>query len=501
MTLKSMKVYDKKCLLENNHLDSSIVDKLANDRSITIRYWAVRHKNITSSGLSTALLSKKNFDRDHILSSILYNKKLDFKSRLTFVEKYLNDIEIVLDFYDIIYNTSFEERKQIIEIFIKRLLLKQTLKYEYFKYIPNYINLALDEYSDIYEIFLKRAPATILVTQNGFKRDNQTFSKTRIKQIFKAVVDSNKMYGCLVYDLGNYLKTIPQHYLNYVLNTKNITKKEIELFLMNENFNEKMIMRIINKVDYETLLEIASLSKLTEDIEQWIYDKITINDIDDNLFYALLSNPTHNFELSYNFMNLYYTHLTISPIIRAIIKSNYPIALIDKVINDIKIVHPLTALGLYIVENNTSEIYLNKIWNEYWDGQIISYTPKYRAYNRFDNSIEDISYIIQLMITESSLSYKFAYKYYKDTNEVRYCRAISKYSSNEIDDIWSSVRDIDISEYFKSYYNDTYYIEDVKVSILEYAEENNLTKYIIDDYRLFNNRKYIAKDALDLFEF
>jgi len=502
MILKSMKVYDKKCLLENDQLESSIVDKLANDRSITIRYWAVSHKNISSQSLSRALLSKKNFDREQILSSILYNKKLDFETRLTFVEKYLHNIEVVLDFYDIVYNTSLEERNQIIEIFVNRLLLKQTLKYEYFKYIPSYINLALDEYSKIYEIFLKRAPSILLVTQNGFERDNQTFSKTQIKQIFKAVVDNNKNYGCLVYDLGpTYLKSIPSHFLNYVIKTKNITKKEIELFLMNENFNEKMIMKIINTVDYDVLLEIARSSILTEDIEQRIYNKIKTHDIDSTLFYALLSNPTHNFERSYDFMVMHHTYFTISSIMKSIISSNYPVTLIDKVINEIKIVHPLTALGLYIVENNTSEIYLNKIWDKYWDGQIISYTPRYRAYNRFDNSIKDTSYIIQLMITESSLSYKFAYKYYKETNEVRYCRNISEYNSDEIDSIWSSVRDTNIFEYSKSYYNDAYYIEDVKVALLEYAKENNLSKYIVDEYQMFNNTKYIAKEALDLFEF
>ena len=71
--LKGKKAYEKIELLDDENLDTTIIDALSNDTAREVRVKAIFHKNITQEALMKSAFSKKNIDDKYILR-IIYRR-------------------------------------------------------------------------------------------------------------------------------------------------------------------------------------------------------------------------------------------------------------------------------------------------------------------------------------------------------------------------------------------------------------------------------------------
>lgn len=444
--LKGKKAYEKDELLDDENLDTTIIDALSNDTARAVRVKAIFHKNITQEALMKSAFSKKNIDDKYILR-IIYrrlNSNHKFECLKNKSWKLYSDailLEIDNDFWMGIQKSNHKD--DLINLFKTEFMSGDHSKF-IMNYLLKYTDLNID--TKLYDYFLKKFPGKLAMYS-----PYQRFSQNQIDTLIDLYIDTIAgRYGVdIKNDLGSgILEKLTKNQISIILdNIKPLNQTDaIKALKYNSNLTsvhtEKIFKDITDWNEYSIipfLIEAYPLNNVIEDkLYDWFEKYFSNNKVLWKLLESLAKNPTHN---KSRLLKLIVDWDTDNGWSINIINAMLDTGMYNE--NDIQKIfaskneYYKNDINKYLIKNkNFPKTELERLWKENWSkwknkkvedptkGNTFS-GPDFKRFNIIEEEAQ-INMILYNLLKYSSLSTEFASEYFSATQDASYLPELAK---------------------------------------------------------------------------
>lgn len=419
--LKGKKAYEKEYLLDDDTLDTAIVDKLANDAAKSVRNKAVNHKNISNDALYKFVTNKKNFESSEALNTsfkrLSLNSKVEYAKTPDFVKiiKH-NDLEWSFMFG---FDKDKSAMNDLMEVFVE-LILDGARSYMIKSQVL--INYDVKGNKHLFEYFKEKDPDMLIKFWKEVK-----LSTKETDDFFDYYLEKTKYswYRNPYNDLGaEYIENMSAKNLTKLLSTQtHIDEKSRRYIISAKNFNSSHTLQFLEMSESynDQILYIAKEAPLDKKTEQLLEEliKMSKNNIngtgwDHRLFSAWCANKTQTkktiLRLLKEFVKLGFNSV---PYIRSAQKTGlYNDELVEfasELDNDFDQVYAYTAI---IQNGGFSSKKARQIWDKFYKGEWKSaeINESENIYSFEERNIRDL---LIALLTKSPISAKLGVEYFE----------------------------------------------------------------------------------------
>ncbi len=432
--------WQKERLLDDDKLDSAVVDKLASDPSVNVRRKAVRHDKITEVGLWKVVTQKKNYEEEYMMSVAM--RKLSIETRMKWMreKKYL-EIEkkwIIDKFkYPLIHGIDESPFKDEFAQMLKDGIETDEFNFEFTRWwLIKYTDIKADK--KLYAYFVKHRPDELVLY-----RERIGLTPEEVDKYFSAYVKKNEFYLLNpLNDFGSeFLQTMTGEQLTKLIGKKHTMSVDVmEQVKNNPNYTAEHFMQIL-KMDYsfynKELAYIIQWSPLTIEAEKALLKQVkAAKDRGDwwHMLEAWSKNPNQSKEILLNYLvELAKDGSLSNTVIDNILSTGkYSEEDAERIFSVSSDYSKLSAFKSLVKNPNFPQNKLRALWKEYWvenwkkeEIPGPSYGDNFRGWNlNYDQA--NVHELIYNLVAKSSLAGEFGMEYYQEHKDEKYLPTVAK---------------------------------------------------------------------------